>query len=154
MHYCLCYSMSKTDVHQKNTPEKKISICDIMKNSSSQIIQKFESQIPSRVQQYSDLYSAYLHTLDDAFGSCYLSEKEFFDKLNIDQSVLKEFQKLAQTITQSYLDQIDMYAKYRQEITQMQISGLKTCDNFLHTMMESYAKSLSQFNQLTNSKDQ
>lgn len=90
--------------------------------------------------------------MDDAFGSCYVSEKEFFDKLNIDQNILKTFQKLAQTPTQSYLDQIDMYAKYGQEITQIQISGLKTYDNFLHIMMESYATALSQFNNFTSSQ--
>ncbi|QLH08029.1 hypothetical protein C5F50_10495 [Nitrosopumilus ureiphilus] len=123
-----------------------------MKNNSSQIIQKLESQIPSRVQQYSDLYSTYLYTLDDAIGSCCVSEKEFFDKLNIDQNILKTFQKLAQTPTQSYLDQIDMYAKYGQEITQIQISGLKTYDNFLHIMMESYATALSQFSNFTSSQ--
>ena len=144
--------MSKTDVSQKNISEEKISICDIMKNNSSQIIQKLESQIPSKIQQYSDLYSAYLHTLDDVFGSCYMSEKEFFDKLNIDQSVLKTFQSFVQAITQLYLDQIDMYAKYRQEIAQMQITGLKSYDNFLHTMMESYAKVLSEFNHFANSE--
>jgi hypothetical protein len=144
--------MSKTDTSQKNNSDEKISICDIMKNNSSQIIRKLESQVPSRVQQYSDLYSAYLHTLDDVFGSCYMSEKQFFDNLNIDQNVLKTFQKLSQTLTQSYLDQIDMYAKYRQELTQMQISGLKVYDNVLHTMMESYAKTLSQFNHFTSSQ--
>jgi hypothetical protein len=144
--------MSKTDTSQKNNSDEKISICDIMKNNSSQIIRKLESQVPSRVQQYSDLYSAYLHTLDDVFGSCYMSEKQFFDNLNIDQNVLKTFQKLSQTLTQSYLDQITMYAKYRQELTQMQISGLKVYDNVLHTMMESYAKTLSQFNHFTSSQ--
>ncbi|PBO84287.1 MAG: hypothetical protein COA77_10325 [Thaumarchaeota archaeon] len=137
--------MSKSNTPPIITYDEKISICDIMKNSSSQIIQKLESQIPLRFQQYSDLYSTYLHTLDDIFGSCYLSEKEFFDKINIDQNILKTFQTLAQLSIQPCLDQIDMYAKYRQEITQMQISVLKTYDNFLHTMMESYGKALSQF---------
>ena len=142
--------MSKTEANQKNTD--KISVCDILKTNSSQIIRKLESQIPSKVQQYSDLYSTYLHTLDDLFGSCYMSEKEFFDKLNIDQGILKSFQQFSQALTQSYLDQIDMYAKYRQEINQMQMSGLKTYDTFLHTMLETYAKTLSQFNKFTNSQ--
>ena len=79
-------------------------------------------------------------------------QKEFFDKLNIDQGILKSFQQFSQALTQSYLDQIDMYAKYRQEINQMQMSGLKTYDTFLHTMLETYAKTLSQFNKFTNSQ--
>ena len=80
--------MSKTETKSETKPEEKISVCDIMKTNTSKIIQKFESKIPPRFQQYSDLYAAYLHTIDDVFGTCYISEKEFFDKLNIDQGIL------------------------------------------------------------------
>jgi hypothetical protein len=131
--------------------EEKISICDIMKTNTSKIIQKFESKIPSRLQQYSDLYAAYLHTIDDVFGTCYISEKEFFDKLNIDQGVLHSIQDYSKTLTDTYLTQIDLYAKYRQDFIQTQISSLKVYDNFTHTMMDTYAKTLSQFNKTTNS---
>ncbi|HXW02771.1 MAG TPA: hypothetical protein VD651_00700, partial [Nitrosarchaeum sp.] len=79
----------------KNTKpdESPISICDIMKNRTSEIVQKMECQLPLTMQQYSDLYTAYLHSFDDMFGTCYISQKEFFDKLNIPQETLKEFDK-------------------------------------------------------------
>ncbi len=143
--------MSKPEIMSETKAEEQISVCDIMKTNTSKIIQKFESQIPSRLQQYSDLYTAYLHTIDDVFGTCYISEKEFFDKLNIDQGVLNSIQEYSKTVTEAYLDQIELYAKYRQELVQMQISSLKIYDNFIHTMMDSYAKTLSQFNKTTNS---
>ena len=73
--------MSKTEILSKNKPEEKISVCDIMKTNTSKVIQKLESKIPSLFQQYSDLYTAYLHTLDDVYGTCYISEKEFFEKV-------------------------------------------------------------------------
>jgi len=75
--------------------EPTVSVCDVMKSKTSSVIRKMESQIPSYVQEYSDLYAEYLHTVDDLFGTCYLSEKEFFDKLNIDQKTLKEFDNLS-----------------------------------------------------------
>ena len=145
--------MSKTEIVIKTPPEEKISVCDIMKTNTSKIIQKFESKIPSQFQQYSDLYTAYLHTIDDVFGTCYISEKEFFDKLNIDQGVLRSIQDFSKAVTETYLDQIDLYAKYRQEFIQMQTSSLKTYDNLMHAMMDSYAKTLSQFNKVTNSSN-
>lgn len=140
--------MSKTGAVLETKPEEKISVCDIMKTNTSKVIQKFESHIPSRFQQYSDLYAAYLHTIDDVFGTCYISEKEFFDKLNIDQGVLNSIQEYSNAVTETYLDQIDLYAKYRRELIQMQISSLTVYDNFMHTMMDTYAKTLSQFNKV------
>ncbi len=140
--------MSKTETVLGTKPEEKISVCDIMKTNTSKIIQKLESQIPPVFQQYSDLYTAYLHTIDDVFGTCYISEKEFFDKLNIDQGVLNSIQEYSNAVTETYLDQIDLYAKYRRELIQMQISSLTVYDNFMHTMMDTYAKTLSQFNKV------
>jgi len=145
--------MSKTETKSETKPEEKISVCDIMKTNTSKIIQKFESKIPPRFQQYSDLYAAYLHTIDDVYGTCYISEKEFFDKLNIDQGVLHSIQDYSKTATDTYLAQIDLYAKSTQEFVQRQISSLKVYDNFLHTMMDSYAKTLSQFNKAANSSN-
>ena len=97
----------------KSNKENKISVCDIMKKDTSKIIQKLESQIPSNFQQYSDLYTAYLHTLEDVFGTCYISEKEFFDKLNIDQGILAAYQKYSNTLTEAYLNQIDLFSKIK-----------------------------------------
>jgi hypothetical protein len=142
--------MSKIEILSKNKSEEKISVCDIMKTNTSKVIQKFESKIPSIFQQYSDLYTAYLHTLDDVYGTCYISEKEFFDKFNIDQGVLKAIQDYSKSFSDTYLEQIDLFAKSRQEFIQMQISSLKVYDNFMHTLMASYVKSLSQFNNVTN----
>ena len=143
--------MSKTETVSEIKPIEKISVCDIMKTNTSKIIQKIESQAPAKFQQFSDLYTAYLHTIDDVYGTCYISEKEFFDKLNIDQGVLKSFQEYSKALTETYLDQADLYAKYRQEIIQIQISSLSVFDNYMHIMMDSYAKTLSQFNKATNS---
>jgi len=126
--------------------ENKVSVCDILKNNTSQVIKKIESQAPSLMQKYSDLYMTYLHTIDDISGTCYISEKEFFDKLNIDQGILKEAEKFSGALTTIYLNQIEVSSKYLEAYVQMRVSALKTYDNFMHVMMDSYAKTLSQFN--------
>ena len=140
--------MSKTESVSKI--KNKVSICDIMKNNTSEVIKKIESQAPSLTQKYSDLYMTYLHTIDDISGTCYISEKEFFDKLNIDQGILKEIEKFSSALTTIYLNQIEISSKYLDAYVQMRVSALKTYDNFMHVMMDSYAKTLSQFNNSPN----
>ena len=141
-------NMSQKQITEHKT-EVKISVCDIMKNNTSKVIKKLEAQIPSSVQQYSDLYTTYLHTVDDIFGTCYIAEKELFDKLNFDQGVLREFQVFSNVLTKTYLNQIEMSAKYVETYVQIRKSSLKTYDNFMHIMMDSYAKTLSQFNKFS-----
>jgi len=133
----------------KNKPlqsKSTISVCDIMKNNTSKIIRKMESQIPSYVQEYADLYAEYLHTIDDLFGTCYLSEKEFFDKLNIDQKTLKEFDNLSGFWEKIATSQIETSTNFMRTYVQMRISAIKSYDKYVHTMMDSYAKMLSQYN--------
>lgn len=143
--------MSEAKGPSKSREKDKISVCDVMKEDTSKVIQKLESQIPLNLQQYSDLYSAYLHTLEDTFGTCYISEKEFFDKLNIDQGILAAYQKYSNTLTDTFIDQIELFSKIKDQNIQVQKSNLKVYDKFMHSMMDSYAKFLSQYNKAFSS---
>ena len=126
----------------KSTNQDKISVCDVMKSKTSSVIRKMESQIPSYVQEYSDLYAEYLHTIDDLFGTCYLSEKEFFDKLNIDQKTLKAFDNFWSFWEKTATSQIETSTNFMRANNQMRISAIKSYDKYVHTMMDSYAKML------------
>lgn len=133
---------------QKNTEtESSVSVCDIMKNNTSTIIKKMESQIPSYVQSYSDLYSEYLHSLDDLFGTCYIAEKEFFDNLGFDQNTLKAYDSYFKSITGYYSSQIEFSTSFLRTYVQTRISAIKSYDSYMHVMMNSYAKMLSQFSE-------
>ncbi|MBI5860051.1 MAG: hypothetical protein HZB73_05095 [Nitrosarchaeum sp.] len=124
-----------------------VSVCDIMKGNTSEIIRKFESQIPSIIQNYSNLYTTYLHVFDDLFGTCYIHEKEFFDKLNIDQALLKQLKDNSELLKNRYLENIEIAAKFLDEQVKLRISTIQSFESFAHVVMESYAKTLSQFNQ-------
>ena len=82
-------SKSEPQENQHERLEKNLSVCDIMKNDTSEVIKKLESIMPMMFQSYSDFYTHYLHILDDMYGTCYIAEKEFFDKLNLDQNILQ-----------------------------------------------------------------
>ena len=125
--------------------DKEYSICDIMKGNTSAIIQKMESQIPVNFQIYSDMYKEYLHMIDDLFGTCYLSEKEFFDKMNIDDRTLKIMDSYGKTYTEIYNSQIENYSSFLKWYSKMRTSGMRSYDKFAHVMMDSYAKMISDF---------
>lgn len=146
MSICVLYVLSKN-----TSNESEISICDIMKNRTSEIVKKIECQLPSTVQQYSDLYTAYLHSIDDMFGTCYISQKEFFDKLGISQEALRNFDKYLESISKSYQNWIDLSSKYGQDYVQTRLSMIKSSDQFIHMTMDLYAKMLAKFNEMCDS---
>jgi hypothetical protein len=128
---------------------KELSLCDLLKSDTSEIIKKLELQAPLLFQNYSTLYSEYLHMFDDLFGTCYISEKNFFEKLNIDPRILKQIKENSESVKNNCLEIIDVNAKYIDEYFKMRISAVKTFDNYIHVIMESYGKFLSQFNNLS-----
>lgn len=129
---------------------RELSICDVLKTDTSEIIKKLESQAPSIFQNYSNLYAEYLHMFDDLFGTCYISEKEFFDKLNIDPKVLQQIKENSESMKKNYLEFIDMNTKYWDAYFKMRMSSVKSFDSFIHTMVESYSKTLSHLNKSLN----
>lgn len=141
--------MSEAQDAKSETP---ISVCDLMKENVSEITKKLQAQSLVNFQQYSDLYSSYLHTIDDVFGTCYIAEKEFFDKLNIDPQVLKGFKESSDLVTKTWLEQIDLSTNYFQNYVNMRKGSLDAYDKFMHIMMNSYAKSLSQWSNLIDCK--
>ncbi len=135
-----------TETTEETSSQVDVSVCDIMKGNTSEIIKKMESQIPTYFQMHSDVYTEFLHTMDDLFGTCFIAEKEFFDKLNFDQYTMKLFDSYWKNITKMYSSQIDMSTNFLRAYSQMRISGIKLFDNYMHVMMESYTKMLSQYN--------
>ena len=120
--------------------------CAILWKRTLKIIRKLESKIPSHIQNCSNLYTEYLRGLDDLFGTCYIVEKELFDKINIDQGILRQVREHSRIVKENYLDGVEMGTKFLDEYVKMRISTIKTFDGYFHTMMESYSKMLSQFN--------
>ena len=137
--------MIKTE-NVKEIEKNKISVCNVMKNNTSKVIKKMESQIPTLMQQYSDLYAAYLHSFDDIFGTCYIAEKEFFDKLGIDKKTMKAFENYSETLTNLFTPQIDAYTTFLRDYVKMRISAIDSFDRHVHVMMDSYSRILSQVN--------
>lgn len=144
--------MSKPIVEKKQELEQKtenISICDVFKESTTAVIEKLESQVPLYLQNYSDLYMEYLNSIDNMFGTCYISQKEFFDKLGIDQKTLKAGKDLWKTATDLFLTQIDMAMNFQKLYVETRIETIKYFNQNTALLMNNYAKMLGQLNKLS-----
>lgn len=137
--------------HKKGSSEfsesvDEISVCDVMKKSTSKIIRKMESQVPALIQMYSDLYTEYLHSLDDVFGTCYIAEKQFFDRLQFDKKTLQDFDNYWDAFSQIVSTEIDLSANIQKTYVQSHSTWIKSFDEYVHYIMDNYAKNLSQIN--------
>ena len=137
-------------VNHKMSNEKirnnAISVCDLLKDNTTKIIRKFETQTPIYAQLYSDCYNEYLHSLEDIFGSCYLSEKHFFDSLEIDEKVLDSTDKFWNVFTETTIFHIDMYTNFQKKQFDTMNSFMKSYDHFVHVGMDYCANMFSQIN--------
>ena len=124
----------------------KTSICDLMKDNTSKVIKKMESQIPLYIQLYTDLYTEYLHMFDDLFGTCYIAEKQFYEKLGIDQDTIKKLDNNWNSLTNFYANQIDISTNFLRSYVQLRISAIKSYDRYAHVMIDYFAKMSSQYN--------
>ena len=131
-------------------PESKnssISVCDLLKNNTVKIIRKYETQTPIYVQLYSNYYDEYLHSLEEIFGTCYISEKNFFDNLKIDEKTLIATDQFWKDITETIISNIDIYTNFRKTQFDIMVTSMKTFNDFIQTGMDYYAAMLSYINQ-------
>lgn len=128
----------------KKSTDGEMSVCDIFKNNTTKVIRKIESQIPTNIQSYSDLYTDYLHMLDDYFGTCYLWQKQYFDMFGFDSKALNAINEYWNTVTDLYCTQIDMIAGAQKSGIDTREKMIKLCDQYIHQALDYYGKIFSQ----------
>ncbi|WKT57998.1 hypothetical protein QVH35_00120 [Candidatus Nitrosotenuis chungbukensis] len=128
----------------KKSAENGISVCDILKDNTTKVIRKLESQIPQNIQAYSDLYTHYLHLLDDYFGTCYLWQKQYFDRLGLDSKALNAINDYWNTVTDLYCTQIDMITNAQKSNIDTREKMIDMCDQYIHQALDYYGKVFSQ----------
>ena len=134
------------DKESNSSKKSQISICDLMKNNTSEILQKMEYQVPTYLQGYTDLFTKYLHSLNTLFGTCYISEKQFFDKLGIDHKVLEPIDEYWKFIKNLTLVQIETSSKFIEDYIQFRIAAIESFDKSTVSVLDYYAKALAEFN--------
>lgn len=136
-------TVAKIQVSKK---EEQISVCDLMKNNTSEILQKMEFQVPKYLQGYSDLYTKYLHSLNTLYGTCYVSEKQYFDKMGIDHKVLEPINEYWKFLKNLAIVQIEARSKFIEDYVQFRIAAIESFDKSMASALDYYAKALSEYN--------
>jgi len=134
--------MSKSESIEKETVQNNTSdsVSQITKDNIHKITAKLESQLPVKTQQFSEIYTAYLHAMNNTFDSCITCEKELMDRLGVDKAVLQAFVEFSKSQTDSVLQQMDFYAQWRKYSNDMQLSAIKSWDTFMQTMIDANLK--------------
>ena len=57
-----------------------LSVCDVMRDNTNEVIMKIEGMLPSYIESFTDLQTEGLRITRDFFGTCYIVEKELFEK--------------------------------------------------------------------------
>jgi hypothetical protein len=137
----------KTAKRETESSEKKETVSvGVMKNNTSEIIQKIKSQIPTYVQLYSDLYTKYLQVIDDIYTTRYVSKMTFFDKLGMDKSTLGAFEMYWNSFTEITLKQIEMATKFAKMYVQFRLATLDSYDKVTCLMIDGDTIAWNQFN--------
>lgn len=137
----------------KDKVNSKKSVCGVMRDNTMGIIQKLESEMPQIFQEYSDLYSRYLHSVQDVFGTCNLVEKQYFDKMEVDQNMLNMYDDYLKSATNIVESQIGISTNFARTYIQFRLSSMDVLDKFMHTCSNMCAKYLSELLQRKQGED-
>ena len=121
------------------------SVSQILKNNTHEITKKLESQLPLKMQQFSELYTAYLHSMNNTFDSCITCEKELFDQSGVDKRIVEAFGEYTKTCTDNMLQQMDYYTQFRKYSTNVQLSAVKSWNDLMESMTNYNLKIFDQF---------
>lgn len=135
--------MSNTRPQEKTVDSSHhMSVCDVMRDNTNEVIMKIEGLLPSYIESVTDLQSEGLRITRDFFGTCYIAEKELLDKIGVDQKAIESFDKFLKIITKTTVSEIDMLNNFQRTWTENIMSSMKSYDDYVKVMLSSYAKML------------
>ncbi len=142
-------------IRKENNEESNstMSMCDVMKDNTDEIIMKIESLLPSHIEGFANFQSEYLRIARDFFGTCYIAEKEILDKIGVDQNMITEFNKYLKILSQYAISEIDIANNLQKSFVDSTISAMKVYDDYVKLMLASYSKTLEHISSMIPKKD-
>ena len=134
------YKADPEEKKLKNIPT--LSVCDVMRDNTNEVIMKVESLVPIYIENFTDLQSEYFRIARDFFGTCYIVEKELLDKIGVDQKAIEGFDRYLKVFTKSAVSEIEMASSFQKTIVNNTMSVMKSYDEYVKLMLSSYAKML------------
>lgn len=140
---CITNSVYKEEFQEKKSENNHtLSVCDVMRDNTNEVIMKIESLLPTYIESFADLQAEYLRIARDFFGTCYIAEKELLDKMGVDQKAIEGFDKYLRIFTKSVISEIEMANNFQKTIVNNAMLAMKSYDDYVKLMLSSYAKML------------
>jgi hypothetical protein len=126
------------------------SVCDVWRQSVHRLVTKMEFQTPIYLQAFSQVHTEYLHCIDNLFGTCYIWQKQYFDRLGIDQKLVNTYGRLYESGVDSTIEFLDIYANYKKFQADMIVDAMKIGNNYIHWWIDMFGKAVSFWNSPPN----
>jgi hypothetical protein len=124
------------------SPEQNTTtVQNTIQDNTSEIIEKMESKIPKYVQLYSDLYKKYLQMTSNLCTKSYLTQKEFYEKMEIGDNVrFAMFDAYSESIKKMVLLQMDITETMFQSYVGFRLTALEFYDQMISGGVINFAK--------------
>jgi hypothetical protein len=134
------------EVPKETTVEKKevLSITEIMKDTTTGIVNKMSSQLPLHMQLYSQLFQEYLRLMDSLFCEYIMSRKPLFNQIDSGEESLKSFKEFSNAVGEIYRSQIESTTKFLQISIPVRIEILRIYDKCMQILIQAYGNAISQ----------
>ena len=139
---CITNPVYKAEPQEKSENNPTLSVCDVMRDNTNEVIMKIESLLPTYIESFTDLQAEYLRIARDFFGTCYIAEKELLDKMGVDQRAIEGFDKYLKVFTKSAISEIEMAGNFQKTVVNNTMSAMKSYDDYVKLVLSSYAKML------------
>ncbi|WP_101476800.1 hypothetical protein [Candidatus Nitrosotalea bavarica] len=137
----------KMNKKEQDSPEQKTTSPNIIKDNTSEIIEKIDSKIPTYVKLYSDLYKKYLHITSDFYTASYLAQKEFFGNMGVSDTRLEMFDVYLESVKKMVLLQIDINENVIQSYVGHRLTVLEFYEQMMNRNINNFSKMFSWFNE-------
>ena len=131
----------KANKREIDSPEQNTTaVQNTIQGNTSEIIEKIDSKIPKYVKLYSDLYKKYLQTASNLCAKSYLTQKEFYEKMEVGDARFTMFEAYLQSIKKMTLLQMDITETIFQSYVGFRLTALDFYDQMLSGSMVNFAK--------------
>jgi hypothetical protein len=117
-----------------------------MEENTFEIIKKIQTKIPTYVKLYSELYKKYLHIMNNFYDIYYLTQKEVFEKTEVNDTVFTLFGIYLRNIKQLNLLQIDISENMVKNYVEYRLTVLDFYDQMINNNMNNFVKKFLDFN--------
>lgn len=122
---------------------EKQSACDIIKENTTRVMHKIDTQIPLFVKMYSDLYKEYMRTVEDLFDAGYNLERAEINTMFRDPWSKNAMEHSVRTSSNTMLVNLDIYGEYLKWYSGMRIAGMRSIDQLVHSYMNAIGLPIS-----------